>query len=113
MPRLRLHRRDRLRRRLRESDLLESRLRDLADLPATDPRLPDVVAAARPSRADTDRRHATALARLGSRVVIIDADVGLGNIDILFNLRPKYNTKGSQKNYPQACRKRHAGWLAP
>jgi 2-iminoacetate synthase ThiH len=37
---------------------------DPATLPATDPRLPDVVAAARPSRADTDTRHAMAVARL-------------------------------------------------
>ena len=34
---------------------------------------------------------AIALAALGKQVVILDADVGLGNIDILFNLRPKYN----------------------
>lgn len=34
---------------------------------------------------------AIALAELGKRVVIVDADVGLANIDIIFNLRPKYN----------------------
>ena len=34
---------------------------------------------------------AIALAELGHRVVILDADVGLANIDIIFNLRPKYN----------------------
>ncbi|MCA1787235.1 MAG: P-loop NTPase, partial [Desulfobacteraceae bacterium] len=34
---------------------------------------------------------AVAMTRLGKRVVIIDADVGLANIDIVFNLRPKYN----------------------
>lgn len=32
-----------------------------------------------------------ALAAKGLRVVIVDADVGLANIDIIFNLRPKYN----------------------
>ncbi len=34
---------------------------------------------------------AIALAKLGKRVAIMDADVGLGNVDIIFNLRPKYN----------------------
>jgi flagellar biosynthesis protein FlhG len=33
------------------------------------------------------------LARTGKRVVIIDADVGLANIDIVFNLRPEYNIR--------------------
>jgi flagellar biosynthesis protein FlhG len=33
------------------------------------------------------------MTRLGKRVVIIDADVGLANIDIVFNLRPKYNIR--------------------
>ncbi len=36
---------------------------------------------------------AVALTRAGNRVVIIDADVGLANIDIIFNLRPDYNIK--------------------
>ena len=36
---------------------------------------------------------AIALTRLGKRVVVIDADVGLANIDIIFNIRPKYNIK--------------------
>ncbi len=36
---------------------------------------------------------AVALSRPGRRVVIIDADVGLANIDIIFNLRPKYNIR--------------------
>ncbi|MFO7752559.1 MAG: MinD/ParA family protein [Desulfobacteraceae bacterium] len=34
---------------------------------------------------------AVALSRAGKRVVIVDADVGLANIDIIFNLQPKYN----------------------
>ncbi len=34
---------------------------------------------------------ALALLQQKKRVLIIDADMGLGNIDILFNLRPKYN----------------------
>ena len=34
---------------------------------------------------------ALALTKLGKRVVVVDADVGLANIDILFNLRPRYN----------------------
>ncbi|MBF0233327.1 MAG: MinD/ParA family protein [Desulfamplus sp.] len=34
---------------------------------------------------------AIALTEIGKRVVIIDADVGLANIDIIFNMRPKYN----------------------
>lgn len=34
---------------------------------------------------------AVALKRLGKRVVILDADVGLANIDIIFNMRPEYN----------------------
>ncbi len=36
---------------------------------------------------------AVAMTRLGKRVVIIDADVGLANIDIVFNLRPEYNIR--------------------
>jgi flagellar biosynthesis protein FlhG len=36
---------------------------------------------------------AVMLSRMGKRVVIIDADVGLANIDILFNLRPEYNIR--------------------
>lgn len=34
---------------------------------------------------------ATLLARAGKRVLIIDADLGLGNIDVVFGLKPKYN----------------------
>ena len=36
---------------------------------------------------------AVALARMGKRVVIIDADVGLANIDIIFNLRCEYSIR--------------------
>ncbi len=36
---------------------------------------------------------AVALAQAGKRVVIIDADVGLANIDIIFNLRPEYSIR--------------------
>ncbi|MCP4295458.1 MAG: MinD/ParA family protein [Proteobacteria bacterium] len=36
---------------------------------------------------------AVALSQAGNRVVIIDADVGLANIDIIFNLRPEYNIR--------------------
>ena len=34
-----------------------------------------------------------AASRAGKRVVIIDADVGLANIDIIFNLRPEYSIR--------------------
>ncbi len=34
---------------------------------------------------------AVALNRIGKRVVILDADMGLANIDIIFNMRPEYN----------------------
>ncbi len=47
---------------------------------------------------------AVSLARSGKRVVIIDADVGLANIDIIFNLRPEYNIRhviNSQKTLKQ------------
>jgi len=47
---------------------------------------------------------AVALSRMGKRVVIIDADVGLANIDIIFNLRPEYNMRhiiNSQKTLNQ------------
>ncbi|OGR35875.1 MAG: flagellar synthesis regulator FleN, partial [Desulfobacula sp. RIFOXYB2_FULL_45_6] len=33
------------------------------------------------------------LSRMGKRVIIIDADVGLANIDIIFNLRPEFNIR--------------------
>ena len=36
---------------------------------------------------------AVAMAKSGTRVVIIDADVGLANVDIIFNLRPEYNIR--------------------
>jgi len=36
---------------------------------------------------------AVALSRMGKRVAIIDADVGLANIDIIFNLRPEYSIR--------------------
>ncbi|WP_300456338.1 MinD/ParA family protein [Desulfobacula sp.] len=36
---------------------------------------------------------AVSLSRMGWRVVIVDADVGLANIDIIFNLRPEYNIR--------------------
>ncbi len=36
---------------------------------------------------------AVAMTRHGKRVVIIDADVGLANIDIVFNLRPEYSIR--------------------
>lgn len=36
---------------------------------------------------------AVVLSRMGKRVVIIDADVGLANIDIIFNLRPEFNIR--------------------
>ncbi len=36
---------------------------------------------------------AVAMSRQGKRVVIIDADVGLANIDIVFNLRPEYSIR--------------------
>lgn len=47
---------------------------------------------------------AVSLSRMGKRVVIIDADVGLANIDIIFNLRPEYNIRhviNSQKTLDQ------------
>jgi len=47
---------------------------------------------------------AVALSRMGKRVVIIDADVGLANIDIIFNLRPDFNIRhiiNSQKTLNQ------------
>ena len=34
---------------------------------------------------------AIAFTRLGKKVLILDADLGLANIDIIFGLRPKYN----------------------
>lgn len=34
---------------------------------------------------------ATAMAKLGKKVLILDADLGLANIDVVFGLAPKYN----------------------
>ncbi|MEE8574143.1 MAG: AAA family ATPase, partial [Thermodesulfobacteriota bacterium] len=34
---------------------------------------------------------AVALAKLGKSVIVLDADLGLGNLDILLGLAPKYN----------------------
>lgn len=47
---------------------------------------------------------AVALRKKGHRVVIIDADVGLANIDIIFNLRPEFNIRhviSSEKSLKQ------------
>jgi len=47
---------------------------------------------------------AVTLERLGKRVVILDADVGLANIDIIFNMRPEYNIShviSGEKNIKQ------------
>ena len=34
---------------------------------------------------------AICLAQAGQRVIILDADLGLANIDVVFGIRPKYN----------------------
>jgi len=55
---------------------------------------------------------AVAMTRLGKRVVIIDADVGLANIDIVFNLRPKYNIRhlvSGEKTLSQVMMKTNHG----
>ncbi len=55
---------------------------------------------------------AVAMSRKGKRVVIIDADVGLANIDIVFNLRPEYNIRhvvSSEKSLDQVMIKTHHG----
>ncbi len=47
---------------------------------------------------------AVALTHMGKRVIIIDADIGLANIDIIFNLRCEYNIRhiiNSQKTLNQ------------
>jgi len=47
---------------------------------------------------------AVCLSQMGKRVVIIDADVGLANIDIIFNLRPEFDIRhviSSQKTLKQ------------
>lgn len=47
---------------------------------------------------------AVSMAGTGKRVVIIDADMGLANVDILFNLRPAYNIRhvvSSEKSLDQ------------
>jgi len=55
---------------------------------------------------------AVAMSQKGKRVVIIDADVGLANIDIVFNLRPEYNIRhvvSSEKSLDQVMIKTHHG----
>jgi flagellar biosynthesis protein FlhG len=55
---------------------------------------------------------AVAMSRMGKRVVIIDADVGLANIDIIFNLRPEYNIRhviSSEKTLNQVMVKSEHG----
>ena len=37
------------------------------------------------------------LSRLNKRVVILDADFGLANVEILMGIRPKYNLSGTGK----------------
>jgi len=38
-----------------------------------------------------------ALSQLGKKVLILDADLGLGNLDILLGLAPKYNLSQARK----------------
>jgi flagellar biosynthesis protein FlhG len=55
---------------------------------------------------------AVAMSQKGKRVVILDADVGLANIDIVFNLRPEYNIRhvvSSEKSLDQVMIKTHHG----
>ncbi len=55
---------------------------------------------------------AVAMTRKGKKVVIIDADVGLANIDIVFNLRPEYSIRhvvSSEKRLDQVMVKTHHG----
>jgi flagellar biosynthesis protein FlhG len=60
---------------------------------------------------------AVAMTRKGKRVVIIDADVGLANIDIVFNLRPEYNIRhvvSSEKSLDEVMIKtRHGIGILP
>lgn len=60
---------------------------------------------------------AVAMSRMGKRVVIIDADVGLANIDIVFNLRPEYNIRhviNGEKSLDQVMMKtRHGIGIIP
>ena len=60
---------------------------------------------------------AVAMAAKGKRVIIIDADVGLANIDIVFNLRPEYNIRhvvSSEKSLDQVMIKtRHGIGIIP
>ncbi|WDP87278.1 MAG: MinD/ParA family protein [Desulfobacter sp.] len=60
---------------------------------------------------------AVAMTRMGKRVIIIDADVGLANIDIVFNLRPEYNIRhvvSGEKSIDQVMMKtRHGIGILP
>jgi flagellar biosynthesis protein FlhG len=60
---------------------------------------------------------AVAMAQKGKKVVILDADVGLANIDIVFNLRPEYNIRhvvSSEKRLDQVMIKtRHGIGIIP
>ncbi len=60
---------------------------------------------------------AVAMSRNGKRVVIIDADVGLANIDIVFNLRTEYNIRhvvSAEKRLDQVMVKtRHGIGIVP
>ncbi|WP_022664701.1 MinD/ParA family protein [Desulfospira joergensenii] len=60
---------------------------------------------------------AVSMAGTGKRVVIIDADVGLANVDILFNLRPEYNIRhvvSSEKRLEQVMvRSKHGVDIIP
>jgi flagellar biosynthesis protein FlhG len=44
---------------------------------------------------------ALAFARLGKKVVIMDADLGLANVNVMFNMIPKYNLYHVSKNRKQ------------
>ncbi len=68
-------------------------------------------------KTNTVANLAIALAHMGRRVLLLDADLGLGNLDILLGLAPKYNIGHflrGEKTLPEVLIKGPAGiWILP
>ncbi len=81
-------------RRIAQSDALEKRQTRAASKNRSFPRVIAITSGkGGVGKTNLVGNLAVAMARQGKRVIVIDADVGLANIDIIFNIRPEYSIR--------------------